>query len=484
VDGVVHTEGDTWIGGHIPGVWPVSYRAIVPKTNECANLLVPWCVSASHIAFGSYRMEPVFMIVAQSAAVAACLAIDDRVSVQELNYAKLRLQLLALGQGIGLGGVVASGVIVDNSDAETVASGEWTSSSSVAGYVGLNYIHDGNTGKGTKNVRFRPTLPEADAYAVYLRWTADPNRASNVPVDVISASGTKTFSFDQRQNGGQWVYVGSFSFLAGTNGSVLIRTTGTTGYVIADAVRFVRAGTAETVDVISTCAVAEEWQRRSGWFTLVRGGDTGSSLSVSYSLGGTASNGVHYQPLSGTVSIPAGARAATVTVTPITDDLVQGTRTVILTLNESSGYAPGVFNNATVSLRDLPLAEWKLENFTSEDLLDESASGDQADPNRNGLANIVEYALGLNPKSTDTDGRPSVSIESGHLTLTYMRAKAAIDVSVRTEISQSLNDWSRADSVEGIVLADDGIRQLCVARAPNPVHSQPTAFMRLRILRE
>jgi hypothetical protein len=101
VGGNVQNEGDTYTVGRIPGLWQIPYRAIVPKAGQCPNLLVPWCVSASHIAFGSYRMEPVFMIIAQSAGAAACLAINDGAPVQQLNYGKLRLQLLADQQALG-----------------------------------------------------------------------------------------------------------------------------------------------------------------------------------------------------------------------------------------------------------------------------------------------------------------------------------------------------------------------------------------------
>lgn len=98
VDGAVENEGDTYTLGRITNCWPVAYRSIVPKKGQCGNLLVPWCLSASHVAFGSFRMEPVFMIVSQSAAIAGCLALDEKVPVQQLDYARLRAQLLARHQ--------------------------------------------------------------------------------------------------------------------------------------------------------------------------------------------------------------------------------------------------------------------------------------------------------------------------------------------------------------------------------------------------
>ncbi len=89
-------EGNVEVGSFPP--YPISYRAILPRQAECENILVPTCLSASHIAFGSIRMEPVFMILGQSAATAAALAIDAACSVQSLSYSALRERLLADGQ--------------------------------------------------------------------------------------------------------------------------------------------------------------------------------------------------------------------------------------------------------------------------------------------------------------------------------------------------------------------------------------------------
>ena len=94
VKGMVKNEGDVQIGGFPP--FPISYRSITPKRSECTNLLVPVSMSASHIAFGSIRMEPVFMVLAQSAAVAACMAIDAKLPVQEIQVPALQKILLEL----------------------------------------------------------------------------------------------------------------------------------------------------------------------------------------------------------------------------------------------------------------------------------------------------------------------------------------------------------------------------------------------------
>ncbi len=96
-NGMVMNEGD--IQTHLNGKpYGISYRSIVPKVGECENLLVPWALSASHIAFGSIRMEPVFMVLGQSAGTAASMAIDDNIPVQKVPYEKLRDKLIADGQ--------------------------------------------------------------------------------------------------------------------------------------------------------------------------------------------------------------------------------------------------------------------------------------------------------------------------------------------------------------------------------------------------
>lgn len=99
-EGSVQNEGD--IGVPTPGPYSIAYGALVPKAGEAENLVVPVCVSSSHIAFGSIRMEPVFMILAQSAATAAGLAIDSGSSVQAVSYAALRERLSKDGQVLEL----------------------------------------------------------------------------------------------------------------------------------------------------------------------------------------------------------------------------------------------------------------------------------------------------------------------------------------------------------------------------------------------
>ena len=95
VDGQPVNEGSN--GAPVPHPYPVAYASIVPRKRECAKLFVPFCLSASHVVFGSIRMEPVFMELSQASAIAALLATQDHVAVQDVNYEKLEAKLRAAG---------------------------------------------------------------------------------------------------------------------------------------------------------------------------------------------------------------------------------------------------------------------------------------------------------------------------------------------------------------------------------------------------
>jgi endoglucanase len=126
---------------------------------------------------------------------------------------------------------------VDNTEAaNVVATGTWTNSTSTNGYFGTNYLNDGNTAKGTKSFSFKPPITASGNYLVYARWTSGTNRATNVPIDIVKADTTvSTVSVNQQAGGSQWNLLGTYS-LNPANCEVVIRTTSTNGYVIADSV--------------------------------------------------------------------------------------------------------------------------------------------------------------------------------------------------------------------------------------------------------
>lgn len=250
-DGYVQNEGDIGVG--LKGPYSIAYGSLVPRKGQCANLLVPVCVSSSHIAFGSIRMEPVFMILGQSAATAAVMAIDANQSVQEVPYAALREKLLSDGQILefqGAGGEAKSarsirskeliGVVVD--DEAATLTGEWSSSQSTGHYVDQAYRHDGGGHDGKLTAHFETRMPRAGRYDVRVAYSPNPNRATNVPVTVIHAGGTSTVKLNQQKPpeiDDLFVSLGQFEFAANTPASVQFSNAGVDGYVIIDAVQWI-----------------------------------------------------------------------------------------------------------------------------------------------------------------------------------------------------------------------------------------------------
>jgi hypothetical protein len=352
VNGAVQTEGGFYVS--IPGTFPISYRSLIPRAGECENVLCTFALSASHVAYASCRMEPVFMILSDSAATAAAMAIDGNVPVQDVNYHQLALQLLADGQQLGNTSILSissNSIVVDDADATGVnIQGTWASSTSIAGFWGMDYITDGNTNKGGSSITFVPTLPSNGVYQVSLRWTANANRASSVPVDVVSPAGTNTFFVNQQTSGGLWVPLLTTNFNAGTNARVVIRNDTTTGYVIADAVQFLPVGTpATSVQVVATVGATSFGQGLPGSFTFARSGETNSPMTISYTLSGTASNGVDYATLPETISFAAGATFTNVAIVPLIAQ-TNGLKTAILILQAGTNYWPGGLNQATLVL--------------------------------------------------------------------------------------------------------------------------------------
>lgn len=244
-NGRAENEGDVQVGGFSP--YPISYRSLVPKAAECENLLVPICHSATHIAYGSIRMEPVFMLLGQSAATAAAFAIDARVPVQKVDYAKLRQRLNSDKQILEWSGQrkavsVAkpiAGIVVD--DRQAAKTGPWNESSNLAAaLVGAGYVHEGNTNKGGNTIAFTADLPAAGDYEILLHSPPNPNRATRVPVTVtIDGVERKTTQINQRNETTQGVVsLGIFRLPKGKLTQVTISNRDTEGYVVADGVQF------------------------------------------------------------------------------------------------------------------------------------------------------------------------------------------------------------------------------------------------------
>jgi hypothetical protein len=242
-EGFIQNEGDVQVSPG--GAYLISYRAIIPRRGEVSNLTVPVCLSSSHIAYGSIRMEPVFMILGQSAASAAVLAIRGRMALQDVPYAELRKQLLADGQVLDLPPQTPKkpvitkaslrGIVLDDVDARL--EGVWSPSSSTAKFIGVGYVHDANEDKAGKTAAWTLTAAADGPHLVNLSYSPNPNRATNVPVEVRAGGKVFRSTVNQQQTppiDGLFITVATLELKAGDQVEVRVQCAGTDGHVIVD----------------------------------------------------------------------------------------------------------------------------------------------------------------------------------------------------------------------------------------------------------
>ncbi len=245
VDASGHARNEGDIQKSPGGPYPISYQCLVPQAAECQNLIVPVCLSSSHIAYGSIRMEPVFMVLGQSSAAAACLSLDHPSSVQTVSYEALRAKLLQEKQVLDLAPPAPTGInprslpgqIQDDTAAQKV--GDWTESAATKGYVGQGYLHDSASGKGEKCAVFTLPIAKSGNYTVEIAYTALGNRSPAVPVSIATADGAKEVTVNQQQppTHDGFAPLGKYRFTAGQAATITISNAHTQGHVIVDAVR-------------------------------------------------------------------------------------------------------------------------------------------------------------------------------------------------------------------------------------------------------
>ena len=233
-NGMVKNEGDVQYGGFPP--YPVSYRSLTPRRGECTNLLAPVCISSTHIAYGSIRMEPVFMVLGQSAAVAASMAIDAGCAVQDVDVDALRKKLR---DDPYLDGSVPE-ILVDDTDIDKVRRQWWWVKRFGAHYK-TSFIYSEN--KPSNSVcTFLPAIRKAGKYAVYFYCTALPN--DELP-DALSLSvrhrhGESRVDIAPKAAKGDWAALGTYDF--DERCAVVVDGEKTKGPVFADAILLIPEG--------------------------------------------------------------------------------------------------------------------------------------------------------------------------------------------------------------------------------------------------
>lgn len=234
--------------------YQVPYRAITPRTGECANLLVPVALSCTHVGFSSIRVEPTWMILGQSAGVAAALCSKRGGSVQGLPYTALRERLLAQGQvlelpvlpelkpekkkGMAIEPETLPGIVLD--DASARLEGTWSRSSNFKPHVGTGYVHDENRGDGRSTAIFRVRVPQTGVYEVRMAYSPHPTRARNVPILVENGTRTLEWTVDQTvalPSESAFRKIGVVQLEKDVEAIFTLSNAGTDGFVILDALQ-------------------------------------------------------------------------------------------------------------------------------------------------------------------------------------------------------------------------------------------------------
>ena len=234
---------------------------------------------------------------------------------------------------------------------------------------------------------------------------------------------------------------------------------------------------------IAPVANAAEQGLINGTFAITRAGDLSAPLTIAYTVTGSATAGTDYQSLPGTITIPALAASANVNIVPLADTLAEGTETATLTIIPDIAYSLGTTPAASLSIADLPIDAWRFDRFTAPELADPQLSGDTADFDKDGIVNLLEYALDLDPK-VSSPALPYPTVAGGTLRLTYTKVKAATDITYTVEVGNEVGAWNSGPTYTHIVgTIDNGSTQTITAESLLALDPAQKQFIRLRITR-
>lgn len=234
----------------------VPYRSVLPKPDQCDNLLVPVALSCTHVGISSLRIEGAWMVIGQGTGVAAALAAKDDVAVQDLEYANLRERLLAQKQVLELPEVSDAppsdgsipvkslpGIVLDDSQAKL--TGNWTQSTNFKPHIESGYVFSGekdstSKGDGKATATFRFEVPKSGRHQLLMAYSAHETRAKNVPVTVSSGSHRKDLIVDQTvslPDGKHFRPIDTVDLAADTETIIQITNSNIVGFVILDALQ-------------------------------------------------------------------------------------------------------------------------------------------------------------------------------------------------------------------------------------------------------
>ena len=214
------------------------------------------------------------------------------------------------------------------------------------------------------------------------------------------------------------------------------------------------------VTIATTVSTAHEIDGAQGAFRLTRTGDLGLPLQVPLTTTGTAIVGTHYLALPATVTIPAGQSAISLQLSPVSDSLAQGDRSVGVKVGSDFAMVSDSSQEATITIKDKPFDAWRFGIFSTAELSNPSVSGELADPDGDKLANLIEYAFGLNPKLPN----PSSEVfdtANGYLVVSAAKNPVATDIAWSAQVSSDLENWTPAqttiDSATNFEARDAGL---------------------------
>lgn len=234
----------------------VPFRSLLPLPEECENLLVPVALSCTHVALSSIRVEPTWMLLGQSAGIAAALSSKDktRPPIQSLPYPQLRARLLAQGQvldlptlpdlppepeqPVSIDPTTLPGLVLDEAQAQL--EGPWTHSSNFKPHLAKGYLHDDQRGDGQCSARFTFQIEKPAVYALRFAYSAHETRATNVPIAIETHGKKARLLLDQTvppPAGDPFRTLAELDLQAGQTVTITLTNKNTDGFVIVDGVQ-------------------------------------------------------------------------------------------------------------------------------------------------------------------------------------------------------------------------------------------------------